>query len=137
MASDWTLDWIYVDGNGRLAVNPQVGEPVVVNLVATDGVYEVAFTVTLVVSEPGRLVVNGTEVEGQTLIAAVYDPDGISGEISYSWIVDGYSISSSATLTLGSAEVGRVVSLIVKYTDSIGDPVELTYETDKVVSRRA
>ncbi|WP_300433580.1 putative Ig domain-containing protein [uncultured Thalassolituus sp.] len=137
MASDWTLDWIYVDGNGRLAVNPQVGEPVVVNLVATDGVYEVAFTVTLVVSEPGRLVVNGTEVEGQTLIAAVDDPDGISGEISYSWRVDGYSISSSATLTLGSAEVGQTVNLKVTYTDDAGDYQQLTYSTGVVVSRRA
>lgn len=82
-------------------------------------------TVTNVNDIPtGGVSINGTAVEDGTLTAvttALKDADGL-GTLSYSWLRDGVAISgaTAASYTLGDADVGSSIKVMVSYTDGNG-----------------
>ena len=69
----------------------------------------------------GSLTVSGTPKQGETLIAndTLADEDGITGK-SYQWFEDGQPIdgANQSTFVLGQAQVGKVITVKVNYTDS-------------------
>jgi phage gp29-like protein len=78
----------------------------------------------------GLPVVDGTPTEDQVLSAntgAIADADGL-GAFSYQWLRDGSAITgaTSATYTLGDADVGSQISVRVDYTDARGTAESLT-----------
>ena len=99
------------------------------NVVATDnGTGSLTDTKAVTVSvtdvnDPatGSLTVSGTPKQGETLIAndTLADEDGITGK-SYQWFEDGQPIvgANQSTFVLGQAQVGKVITVKVSYTDS-------------------
>ncbi|MCX7262695.1 MAG: hypothetical protein NTX67_08030 [Burkholderiales bacterium] len=79
----------------------------------------------------GSVTISGNAAQGQTLTAAntLADADGL-GTISYQWKADGLNISgaTSSTLTLAQAQVGKVISVAISYTD-LGNTAESVTST--------
>ncbi len=78
----------------------------------------------------GAPVVTGTATEDQTLTAdtsSIADADGL-GAFSYQWQRDGVDIggATGSTYTLGDADVGTSISVVVSYTDGNGTAESLT-----------
>ena len=78
----------------------------------------------------GTPVVTGTATEDQTLAAdtsAIADTDGL-GSFSYQWQRNGVAIggATGSTYTLGDADVGASIRVVVSYTDSNGTAESLT-----------
>jgi hypothetical protein len=71
----------------------------------------------------GSVSISGTPTQGQTLAAgnSLADADGL-GTISYQWLADDSDISgtTSSTLTLTQAHVGKAISVKASYTDVLG-----------------
>jgi len=72
-------------------------------------------------SPTGDVAITGTATQGATLTAdasALDDADGL-GALSYQWKADGINISGAtgSTYTLTQAEVGKVITIAVSYTD--------------------
>ena len=77
--------------------------------------------VTGVNSAPtGSVTISGAATQGQTLTASntLADADGL-GTIGYQWKSDGTNISGAtgATITLGQAQVGHLITVAASYTD--------------------
>ncbi len=78
-----------------------------------------------------RLSITGTTTEDQTLTAptrsSIADADGL-GAFSYQWQRDGVAIAGAtgSTYTLGDADVGASISVVVSYTDGNGTAESLT-----------
>ncbi|MCR8921440.1 DNA polymerase V family protein [Dasania sp. GY-MA-18] len=73
----------------------------------------------------GNVSIAGSVVEDQTLTAntsTLADKDGL-GTYSYQWLRNGVAISgaTSATYTLGDADVGKTIRVAVSYTDGSGN----------------
>ena len=82
-----------------------------------------ALTLTLVTDNTapsGSVIVNGTPLQGQTLVAShtLVDAQGL-GNIAYQWLADGIAISGAtgSTLVLAQALVGRKISVRASYRD--------------------
>ena len=118
--------------------DPDVGKTVRVVVSYTDqhGAAETvtgAATATVTgVNDPhtGAVTISGTATEDQVLTAVtstLADPDGL-GTLSYAWqrnTGSGFnpiSGATSATYTLGDADVGHTVRVVVSYTDLQGFP---------------
>jgi hypothetical protein len=78
----------------------------------------------------GTLLISGTVAQNSVLtaiITGVTDPDSMGG-LHFQWLRNGSVISgaTSQTYTLGDADVGKVISVRVSYTDGQGTPGTLT-----------
>ncbi len=78
----------------------------------------------------GAVAISGTASQGETLSVAsgtLADADGL-GTISYQWLAGGVPIAgaTSATFTLTSTQVGKVVSVQASYVDGKGNPKTVT-----------
>ena len=71
----------------------------------------------------GVVKISGIAKQNKTLTASntLADVDGM-GTVSYQWSADGVAITgaSSATLQLGQAQVGKVITVTASYTDALG-----------------
>jgi Ca2+-binding RTX toxin-like protein len=92
----------------------QLGEPAVIHINS---------------APTGAVTISGTVTEDATLTAnaALADADGM-GQVSYQWLSDGVAINgaTSATLTLGQAQVGTAISVRASYTDGQGTAEAVT-----------
>ncbi|MFK8014018.1 MAG: chondroitinase-B domain-containing protein [Gammaproteobacteria bacterium] len=72
-------------------------------------------------NEPGTIAVSGITLVGETLTAAVTDPNG-TGVITYEWAADGVVIdgATESTYSLTSAERGAVITVTATYVDNDG-----------------
>jgi hypothetical protein len=78
----------------------------------------------------GAVTISGTVTEDQTLTAntsALADADGL-GPFSYQWRRGGVPIigATASTYVLGDADVGTTISVIVSYTDGLGNAESVT-----------
>jgi Ca2+-binding RTX toxin-like protein len=108
-----------------------VGKKVGVTVSYVDGFgtpESVAGTPTLPVANvndlpTGSATINGTAMQGQTLIASntLADADGI-GTIHYQWSVDGGAIAgaTASSYTLTQSDVGKSISVTASYVDGFG-----------------
>jgi hypothetical protein len=68
----------------------------------------------------GGVTITGAATKGQTLTASntLADADGL-GTVSYQWKADGSNIAgaTNGTLLLGTAQVGKVITVTASYTD--------------------
>ena len=90
-----------------------------------------SINVTAVNDAPsGAPRVMGSATEDATLAvdtSSIADVDGL-GAFSYRWQRDGVAIAGAtgSTFTLGDAEVGSSISVVVSYTDGSGTAESLT-----------
>ena len=70
----------------------------------------------------GKVAIAGTAKVGQTLTAAVTDPDGLPDKVEYQWFADGAAIrgATGSSYTLTDAEKYKVISVSARYTDLAG-----------------
>ena len=99
--------------------------------------YELKFSVKAVNDAPtGSVSITGTAKQGQKLTASntLADADGL-GTISYQWLADDKAISgaTASTLTLGQAQVGKVISVKASYTDKLGTAESMTSAATSMV----
>ena len=76
----------------------------------------------------GTVTITGTATEDQTLgvSSTLADADGL-GAFHYQWKRDGANVGSDqATYTLGDADVGKSMTVVVSYTDGHGTPEAVT-----------
>jgi hypothetical protein len=78
----------------------------------------------------GAVTIAGTPTEDQKLMAdvsGISDADGV-GAFSYQWLRNGTEIAGAAnsTYTLGDADVGTVITVVVRYTDGQGTHESVT-----------
>ena len=110
----------------------QVGKTITVAASYTDGqrtAESVASTASAAVANvndapTGSVTITGTTSLGQVLTVAtntLADPDGL-GPLSYQWSAGGVAISGAinSTLTLSDAQVGKAITVTVRYTDLHG-----------------
>ncbi len=109
----------------------QVGKNIAVEASYTDGngkfesVISTATSAVVNVNDAptGNVLISGTAVQGQTLTVtnSLNDADGM-GEILYQWRADGIKISGArnSSLTIGQAQVGKVIKVDAIYTDGFG-----------------
>ena len=90
----------------------------------------------------GLPTISGTALVGETLTAetsAIADEDGLdNGVFAYQWQSEGVDISGSTgeTYTLADADVGKVISVRVSFTDDAGNGETLTSEPTAEVAAR-
>ncbi len=118
-----TLKVIHTDAFGNV-------EPVITS-VATAAVENVNDLTT------GEVIITGTAREDKTLTAntsALMDEDGL-GAFSYQWQADGADImgATNSTFTLTQAQVGKIITVEVSYTDAFGT-VEPVITSDPTVA---
>ena len=90
-------------------------------------------------STTGTVTISGELVQNQQLIAAssLADLEGL-GTISYQWFANGVEIKATTgnALVLSQQEVGKSISAIASYTDSLGTrESKASNETDVVTNR--
>ncbi|WP_454994151.1 transglycosylase SLT domain-containing protein, partial [Cardiobacterium hominis] len=70
----------------------------------------------------GKVAIAGTAKVGQTLTAAVTDPDGVPDKVEYQWFADGAAIrgATGSSYILTDAEKYKVISVSARYTDLAG-----------------
>ena len=86
----------------------------------------------------GEVVILGELLQGQTLTADINtlaDADGIVA-VSYQWQADGADIAEAtgSSVTLTQAEVGKVITVTVSYTDLLGTQESLPSSPTTVVA---
>ena len=69
----------------------------------------------------GAVTISGKIQAGATIHASnsLADADGM-GDVHYQWLAGGETISSGADYTLGSADIGKTISVRASYTDGLG-----------------
>ncbi|CAK0749838.1 serralysin [Gammaproteobacteria bacterium] len=80
-------------------------------------------TVSTPTNQPGTLFLSGVGGQGQTLTATVSDADGVpTTGITYAWQADGVDLVgvSGKTFVVGSAQVGKNITVTAAYTDLAG-----------------
>jgi len=100
-----------------------------VTISVSDGVNVVSesFTVTVTPVNDlpvGEVTISGGAVVGETIVAssAVTDSDGIGNDFDWQWFRDGQLISgaNTASLVLGSADLGSRIVAVMNYVDNDG-----------------
>jgi len=86
----------------------------------------------------GSVIINGDAAENSTLTAvtsSIADEDGL-GVFSYIWKADDTEIAgaTSNSLTLSQAQVGRVITVDVNYTDAQGTDETVTSSATTIVA---
>jgi Domain of unknown function (DUF4347)/Beta-propeller repeat len=130
----WLADGVNIPGaTGDIFVltQAQVGKVIVAKAIYTDGqgtieaVASIATSPVVNVNDAsiGTINITGTAAENQTLTASnnLTDVDGL-GTVTYQWQADGVDIvgATAATLALGQAQVGKVITAKASYTDGQG-----------------
>lgn len=72
-----------------------------------------------IVNDAASISVIGSPQVGQTLTAVVTDLNGISGSITYQWLIDGTAVSGANTDTydVTAAEIGAEITASASFTD--------------------
>ncbi len=86
----------------------------------------------------GEVAIIGELLQGQTLtadISTLADTDGL-GALSYQWQADGEDIAGATenNFTLTQAEVGKIITVTVSYTDLLGTQESLPSSPTSVVA---
>ncbi|UQI40282.1 DUF4214 domain-containing protein [Vreelandella venusta] len=116
----------------RASYTDQQGTAEAVTSAATESVANVNDAPT------GGVAISGDAIEDETLTAdtsALVDEDGL-GTFSYVWKADDTAITgaTSSTYTLTQAEVGKVITVEVSYTDDQGTAEAVTSATTESVA---
>ncbi|TXI59724.1 MAG: DUF4347 domain-containing protein, partial [Limnohabitans sp.] len=122
----------YTDGNGN--VNTMTSQA----LTRNDSVTVSSLVGNVNDAPTGAPTITGALVQGQTLTASagtLADADGL-GTLSYQWFADGVAIANANTssLTLGQAQVGKVITVRASYTDGFGQAESVFSATTPVVA---
>ena len=140
VAYQWLSDGNLIAGaTGSTLVlgQAQVGHFISVKAQYTDGfgaVEQVQSTATQAVVNvnelpTGHVTITGTATQGQTLSAThtLADTDGL-GALKYQWLADGVAITGATggTFRLKQAQVDKVVSVRISYTDAQGTAESVT-----------
>ena len=117
------------DGTYTYTPNANVNGSDSFTITVNDGTVDVTQTVDVTINAvndapTGVVSISGTATEGDILTAdtsSLADADGL-GALSYQWLADEIAIPGaiSSTLKLSQAEVGKVISVEVNYTDGGG-----------------
>ena len=112
------------------------------NVTVSDGKVTSSQTVAVIINAvndapAGSVTVSGTATQGETLTAVtstISDEDGL-GDFSYQWFAGDVAITNAteSTLTLSQAEVDKVITVKVSYTDGYGASEELTSSASAAV----
>ena len=136
----WKADGVAIAGATSSAFvlgQAQVGKAISVTASYTDGygaAESVSSTATSAVvnindAATGAAIITGSATQNQTLTASntITDLDGL-GTISYQWKAAGVVIAGATgnTLTLGQAQVGKVITVSATYTDGYGTVESVT-----------
>jgi Ca2+-binding RTX toxin-like protein len=135
LAFTWQRDSVLISGatgSTYTLAQADVGRAISVRASYTDGAGKVEAVTSLPTAlvanvndtPTGRPVITGTAIQGQTLNAStstLADLDGL-GTLAFTWQRDGAAISGAtgASYTLGSADVGKAVRVLVSYVDGFG-----------------
>ncbi|WP_262967360.1 cadherin-like domain-containing protein, partial [Methylobacter psychrophilus] len=126
--------------NGTWSYTPSLNDDASVsfNYTITDSVSPTAGTVVATASlditpvndlPTGTVTITGTATQNQklTAVSTLADADGL-GTIVYQWLADGTAISgtTTSTLILGQAEVGKAITVKASYTDLQKTPESVT-----------
>ena len=87
------------------------------------------------VNNAGTVTISGTASEGEVLTATVMDADGVdTSTITYQWRAGNAEaiLSTSKAYTLTQSEVGKTMTVTVRYTDQQGTTETLTATTGTV-----
>jgi Ca2+-binding RTX toxin-like protein len=164
LSASWSADGVLISGATGFSFTPgqaEVGRVIRGHLSYTDGLgYEESFdslptAVVANVNDPatGTVSISGTAQQGQLLVASsvLADPDGL-GSVSYRWFADGVLIptagnggnggngggggggNNGATLVLGQAQVGRVITAEASFTDGFGQLETLFSAPSEIVA---
>jgi hypothetical protein len=122
-----------VNGDRLVLAEAQVGKAISLSARYTDGLGQaesVASAATGPVgnlNDAGLVSISGTLAQGQTLLATVYDADGL-GPVSYQWLVDGVALlgATSDRYVMLAAQVGHAMSVTARYTDGHGTAETVT-----------
>ena len=70
----------------------------------------------------GIAAISGTAATGAVLQAAIYDSDGVQGNISYQWMVAGKEIpgATGASYAITPENSGKSITVRITYTDNTG-----------------
>ena len=134
IAYQWMADGatvVGVVGDSLRLTQDQVGKTITVKATYVDGygtTEAMTAATTALVSNvndapTGSVSISGALIEGQSLYASqdIADLDGL-GALRYQWLADGHEIlgANSRTLLVGSAQVGKALSVQVSYIDGFG-----------------
>ncbi|MBF0627392.1 MAG: FG-GAP repeat protein, partial [Magnetococcales bacterium] len=131
----WLADNAVISGaTGATLVlgEAQVGKAITVRASYTDGhgtVERVTSAASALVANvndapTGTVTISGVATQGQTLTAShtLADADGLGTAMTYQWLANGSEIAgvTGASLSLTEAEVGKVITVVARYTDGHG-----------------
>uniref|UniRef100_UPI002FC9DBF7 beta strand repeat-containing protein n=1 Tax=Hydrogenophaga sp. TaxID=1904254 RepID=UPI002FC9DBF7 len=143
----WFADGTAISGATEATfklTNAEVGKAITVQASYIDGQGTAesktsAATATVVANNlpTGDVTITGTAAEGQTLTASntLSDPDG-GGTVSYQWYADGTAIggATDSTLELAQAHVGKAITVVASYTDTLGNAETKTSDATALVA---
>ena len=93
-------------------------------------------TLSVTVNTPSQAVILGDAVVGEVLSISVSDVNGTSGaSYTYSWLSGVDAVSSTAGYELTAADVGKVISVSVFFTDDLGVLEMATAASSAVITR--
>ena len=107
-------------------------------ILSDDFANTVPVTLLVTVNTPSQAVILGDLVVGEVLSLSVSDVNGTSGaSFSYTWFSGVDSVSSTASYELTAADVGKVISVSVFFTDDLGVIEMATAASSAVITREA
>ena len=146
-----TVSHFNIDQNtGELTTNGlghlQVGASIDISITSSDGDNWIWERLRIIITEAvggnnptlGTVTISGLAREGETLTAntdSITDEDGL-GAFSYEWRADGVTITgeTNSTYELTQSEVGKVITVVVSYTDLEGTDESIASVETSVVS---
>ena len=149
LAYQWKANGIAISGatgSSYTLTAADVGKIITVSASFTDGygaVESASSAATAKVANvnhlpTGSVVIAGTALEGQTLVASntLADSDGL-GTIAYQWKANGVAISGAtgSSYTLATADVGKIISVAASYTDGYGTAESVSSAPTAAVTR--
>ena len=105
-----TVEASYIDGQGA---NESVSSSATANVAVLPPVSAT--------DQAGSVAITGTATQGQTLTAsAVTDADGGVTGTTYQWKAGSTNVGTGTSYTLTQADVGKAITVVATYTDSLG-----------------
>ena len=105
-----TVEASYIDGQGA---NESVSSSATANVAVLPPVSAT--------DQAGSVAISGTATQGQTLTAsAVTDADGGVTGTTYQWKAGSTNVGTGTSYTLTQADVGKAITVVATYTDSLG-----------------